>query len=72
MTNSSSQKAEGAWKKFRGRLQEAWGALSDDDLDRYEGRRDQLIGHIEKKTGEMKESIQDRIDKIAKKTKYNF
>jgi uncharacterized protein YjbJ (UPF0337 family) len=66
------QQAEGLWKQFAGRLQEAWGVLTDDDLDRYEGAREQLEGHIQQKTGEKREAIHERIEEIARAVKYRF
>ncbi|MFO0788261.1 MAG: CsbD family protein [Pirellulales bacterium] len=39
------------WKQIRGKIREKWGELTDDDLDRIEGQRDQLLGAVEKKYG---------------------
>ena len=64
------QQAEGSWKKFKGRLKEAWGDLTDDDLDRYEGQREQLEGHIQKRTGESREAVRQRIQRISDEIKY--
>lgn len=66
------QQVEGIWKQFAGRLLEAWGSLTNDDLDRYRGSRDQLEGYIQQKTGEKREDIQKRIDEIARAVKYKF
>ncbi len=52
-------RVEGKWDQMRGRVKEAWGALTDDDLDRTEGQWDRLVGTIKEKTGE-------RIDTIEK------
>jgi len=38
---------EANWKQLRGRVREQWGQLTDDDLDRVDGKRDQLIGRIQ-------------------------
>jgi uncharacterized protein YjbJ (UPF0337 family) len=35
---------KGNWRQYKGRLKEKWGELTDDDLDRIEGKRDQLLG----------------------------
>jgi hypothetical protein len=35
MSSPTEQQAEGTWKVFKGKVQEAWGALSGDDLDRF-------------------------------------
>lgn len=43
------------------RVEEVQGApaLTNDDLDRYEGKRDRLVGHIQEKTGEKRKAIRD-------------
>ncbi|HHP7237676.1 CsbD family protein [Longibacter sp.] len=66
MTGPHEQQAEGSWKQFKGKLKEAWGVLSDDDLDRYEGKLDQLAGHIQEKTGEARADVRRKLDKMAK------
>jgi uncharacterized protein YjbJ (UPF0337 family) len=40
-------KVKGEWKQFRGKVKEQWGKLTDDDLDRIEGKRDQLLGAVQ-------------------------
>ena len=72
MSSPTKQQAEGNWKQFKGRLREAWGILTDDDLDRYEGKRERLEGHIQEKTGERRKAVREKIDEIAKKVKYHF
>lgn len=72
MSSPTRQQAEGAWKQFKGRLQEAWGALTNDDLDRYQGKRDQLVGHVQEATGEKRKAVLDRIDRISQDTEYTF
>ena len=72
MSSPTEQQAKGNWKQFKGRLQEAWGALTDDDIDRYEGKRERLEGHIQEKTGEQREAIREKIDEISRKVKYTF
>ncbi len=48
----------GNWNQVKGRLQEHWAQLSDDDLSRFRGQADQLIGLIQQKTGETRSSIE--------------
>ena len=72
MSSSTEQRAEGNWKKFKGRLQEAWGALTNDELDRYKGKRERLEGHIQEKTGAERRSIRKKLNKIAREEKYKF
>jgi uncharacterized protein YjbJ (UPF0337 family) len=56
---------EGKWDKMRGRVKEAWGALSDDDLDRTQGKWDQVVGAIKEKTGESMDEIERRLRDIS-------
>lgn len=72
MDSPREQQMEGSWKRFKGRLKEAWGTLSDDEIDRMEGKRDQLEGLIEQKTGESREHIQREIDRLSTEAKYRF
>ncbi|MFB3818285.1 MAG: CsbD family protein [Candidatus Methylomirabilales bacterium] len=41
----------GMWKQTKGKVKEQWGRLTDDELDRIEGRRDQLLGKLQEKYG---------------------
>jgi uncharacterized protein YjbJ (UPF0337 family) len=45
---------EGNWKQVKGKVKEKWGNLTDDDLDKVAGRRDQLEGKIRNVTGSQK------------------
>ena len=64
-------RVEGKWDQMRGRVKEAWGALTDNDLDRTEGKGDRLVGTIKEKTGETTDKIEEKLndvfDKISSK-----
>ncbi len=72
MSSPTEQQAEGTWKVFKGKVQASWEALSGDDLNRFEGRREQLEGHIERKTGEKRSRIRKQLDELADKATYRF
>jgi uncharacterized protein YjbJ (UPF0337 family) len=42
---------EGQWTKLKGEVRERWGKLTDDDLDEIAGKRDQLLGTLQKRYG---------------------
>ena len=44
-------------QKAIGKLKQKWGELTDDDLDYQEGKEDEVVGRIQKKTGETKENV---------------
>lgn len=64
-----AQKIEGNWKQFKGKIQEKWGELTNDDLDRYEGNMEQLEGVIQERTGETRQEVRKRIEEIAESLK---
>lgn len=72
MDDPKEQKASGTWKKFKGRMQEAWGDITGDELDQYEGKREQLEGHLEQKTGKSREEIRRKLDRLSEETDYKF
>ena len=42
---------EGNWKQLKGKVQQRWGELTDDDFDLIEGRREELSGKIQARYG---------------------
>jgi uncharacterized protein YjbJ (UPF0337 family) len=42
---------KGNWKIFKGKIKEKWGKLTDDELDQFEGKKDQIVGRIQEKYG---------------------
>jgi uncharacterized protein YjbJ (UPF0337 family) len=56
-------RVEGNWKQFKGKVKEKWGNLTDDDLDRVAGRRDQLEGIIQERYGVAKDQVRQDIDR---------
>jgi uncharacterized protein YjbJ (UPF0337 family) len=62
MSTATQQKWEGRWGQLKGRVKQAWGDLTDDDLDVTEGNYDELIGRIKERTGENLEEIERRLN----------
>ncbi len=52
-------KLKGNWNIAKGKIKQEWGDLTDDDLDYEEGKEDELVGRIQKKTGESKERVNE-------------
>lgn len=42
---------EGKWKQIRGEAKSWWGKLTDDDLDRAEGKMEVMAGILQEKYG---------------------
>ena len=56
---------QGSWKQFKGQVKQKWGDLTDDEIDRVEGRQEELAGLIQKKYGKTREEAQREVDDWA-------
>jgi uncharacterized protein YjbJ (UPF0337 family) len=54
----NTQTLQGNWNEIRGKLKSKWGQLTGDDLQSFNGNVDQLVGMIQRKTGEARNSIE--------------
>jgi uncharacterized protein YjbJ (UPF0337 family) len=54
---------EGNWKQMRGQVKEWWGELTDDDLDRIDGKKDQLIGRLQERYGYTRERAEEEVNR---------
>lgn len=55
---------ESRWTEMKGRVREAWGALTDDDLEQLEGRWDQVVALVQRKTGQAADVIEAKLDEL--------
>jgi uncharacterized protein YjbJ (UPF0337 family) len=59
------EELKGRWDEIKGKLQERWGALTDNDLHKFNGNVNQLVGVIERRTGESRRVIEDFLEQFA-------
>lgn len=59
------QQLKGSWNEVLGKVKEHWGNLTDDDLNVGEGNIDQLIGRIQKRTGEARNAVTKAIGELS-------
>lgn len=48
---------KGGWNELKGKIKQAYGDLTDDDLTHEEGKEDEMWGKIQQKTGKTKDEI---------------
>jgi uncharacterized protein YjbJ (UPF0337 family) len=53
---------KGDWNIVKGKLKKKYAQLTDNDLRFEEGQEDELIGRIQKRTGDTKEAVEKYID----------
>jgi len=55
-------RVEGEWKQWKGKVQQQWGKLTNDDLDVIEGNREELAGRLQQRYGYAKDQAEREID----------
>jgi uncharacterized protein YjbJ (UPF0337 family) len=48
---------KGRWNEIKGKIKQAYGDLTDDDLTYEEGKDDELLGRLQKKTGKSRDEV---------------
>lgn len=61
----NQQTIQGNWHEIKGKLRSKWGELTDDDLGIFNGSVEQLVGTIQRKTGEARESIEQFFEQLT-------
>jgi uncharacterized protein YjbJ (UPF0337 family) len=52
---------EAKWKQLRGKAKQKWGDLTDDELDRIEGRYEELVGLVQEKYNRTREEAEQEV-----------
>ncbi|HRN75481.1 CsbD family protein [Ottowia sp.] len=62
----------GNWKQFKGKVKEAWGKLTDDDMDVIAGKRDQMVGKIQERYGIAKDEAEKQVTDWEARNSYRW
>lgn len=54
---STKLKLKGSWNETKGKIKQAYGDLTDDDLTYEEGKDDEFVGRLQTKIGKTKDEI---------------
>jgi len=57
---------KGKWKQLRGQIQQQWGDLTNDDLDRIQGARTEFEGLLQERYGYTRERAQQEVDNLLR------
>jgi len=55
---------KGDLNEIKGKLKQKYAQLTDDDLAFSEGKIDEFLGRLQKKTGKSKEELKEEIEKL--------
>ena len=61
---------QGKWKELRGHAKEWWGKLTDDEIERIQGKRDILLGLLQQKYGYTRAQAEQEIDRRMKELEH--
>jgi uncharacterized protein YjbJ (UPF0337 family) len=61
----TKEEFQGSWNSIKGKLKERWGQITDNEWREASGNVDQLVGLIQRKTGEARTQIESFIDKLV-------
>ncbi len=53
---------EGQWKQLKGRIQEKWGELTQDEIDQIQGKQDVLVGKLQERYGYTREEAERQVN----------
>jgi uncharacterized protein YjbJ (UPF0337 family) len=48
---------KGSWNELKGKVKQAYGDLTDDDLAYEEGKDDEMLGKLQQKTGKSRDEL---------------
>ncbi len=55
-------RVEGNWQEFKGKVQQKWGKLTNDDLEVVKGKRIELCGRLQQRYGYARDQAEKEID----------
>ncbi len=58
----NSDTIQGNWKQLKGKVQQQWGKLTDDDFDVIDGKRTELIGRVQERYGIARDQAEKDVD----------
>ena len=61
----NSLEIKGNWNIISGNLKQKWDQLTDDDLQYSEGQLEELMGRIQRRTGQTRRAIEHAIRKVS-------
>jgi len=56
---------QGKWTEMKGKVKEQWGKLTDDDIDKINGRSEQLLGLLQQRYGYAREKAEEEYKRFT-------
>ena len=56
---------QGKWTEMKGKVKEQWGKFTDDDIDKINGRSEQLLGLLQQRYGYAREKAEEEYKRFT-------
>lgn len=53
---------QGKWEQLKGKVRAQWGKLTDDDVEKVGGKKDNLVGRLRERYGYGKDDAEREVD----------
>jgi uncharacterized protein YjbJ (UPF0337 family) len=63
---------QGKWREMKGKVKEQWGKLTDDDLDKIEGKSEQLLGLLQQRYGYARDKAEEEYKRFTERWSREF
>jgi len=63
---------QGKWREMKGKVKEQWGKLTDEDLDKIEGKAEQLLGLLQQRYGYARDKAEEEYKRFMEKYPREF
>ena len=63
-TNMNKDQVEGSWEQMKGKAKILWGKLTDEELTKTRGERQELIGKLQERYGYAKQKAESEVTKF--------
>lgn len=62
----NKEQMDGNWEQFKGKVRQAWGKLTDDDVALYKGNAQEFYGRLKEKQGIAREEAEKQMKQWEK------
>ncbi len=62
---ANQQTLQGNWNQIAGKLRAKWGQLNQDEMQQFAGNTTELVGYIQRKTGEARDKVESFLNDLT-------
>lgn len=63
---------KGKWMQAKGQVKSRWGRLTNDEIDRLEGRAEELVGLLQERYGKARQEAEREVEQFCRNLENEF